>query len=973
MREPLEIRLLGPFEVVAGGTLAEVGGSKRQALLALLALRQGRVVDVDALVEGLWGEELPAAPRNALHHHIARLRAALGESSILGSADGYALRDARVDAVRFEELLAQTRGALRDGEVRAASDAVAAALALWRGPALQGLTGTAWFSAEARRLETLHVDALEEQFEVALALGEHRELTPALRSALADNPFRERLWGQLMLALYRSGRQADALETFQEARRVLGDELGLEPGLELRRLQEAILAHDPAVAAVPIDRRRRGNLPALSTSFVGREDELRQVAGLLGEHRLVTLSGPPGVGKSRLALEAARSLEHEFPEGIWLVDFARAGDAQDAVRLIADAVDVRGSAPLTRVTSRLREARACIVFDACEHVLDEAARIASTLLAQCPPVRILATSREALRVASEARVPIGPLPVPDDGTAAARSAAVQLFLERARTARPGFEPDAEDLALMAEVSRRVDGLPLAIELAAARVNVLGLAEIVSMLEHRAAFLRDAPATDPNRIALQGLVEWSYDLLHGDEKTLLQQLAVHRGGASLASLSALAAPHRLGEAAVAYLLAALVDKSIVSASFVGRVARYDMLDTVREYVLERLAESDGLATARAAHAEYFATLAEDARVQLRGPQWLRWQSRLAPENDNFWAALAYARDAPDPGVAIRLGTLAWYFGLAGRVSEGRRFLDLALAATRDDAPVELWVELLAGLCYLATEDLDLDVALTAGERAVALAATAAAPRQLGLAQLTLALALAQSGTAGRADAMARSASATLEAAGDDWGVAASSIIRASAAARDGDVATVAAMAAAIRRHSDAVGYDAFRVPGLLLEAWVAERRQDGAAAIEAYRRALELAGRVGFGEHAAFALAGLGSTALANGDPREAEELQRQALATAEAAQAPLAAAHAGIQLAHIAARGGDARTAEREYREVLERLQTQAPRQAREILFVALADDPATAALLGLAELADARGDIASADELRVRAGAALT
>ena len=376
MRAPLEIRLLGPFEVVAGGTLAEVGGSKRQALLAMLALRQSRVVDVDALVEGLWGEELPAAPRNALHHHIARLRAALGESSIVGSADGYAMSDAGVDAVRFEELLAATRGALRDGDVRGAADAIGSALALWRGPALQGLARTAWFGDEARRLEALRVDALEEQFEVALALGEHRELTPALRSALADNPFRERLWGQLMLALYRSGRQADALEAFQEARRVLGDELGLEPGLELRRLQEAILAHDPAIAAVPVDRRRRGNLPALSTSFVGREDELAQVAGLLGEHRLVTLTGPPGVGKSRLALEAARSLEHEFRDGIWLVDLARAGDAEDAVRLLADAVDIRGSDPLARVTSRLGDAGALIVLDACEHVLDEAARIA---------------------------------------------------------------------------------------------------------------------------------------------------------------------------------------------------------------------------------------------------------------------------------------------------------------------------------------------------------------------------------------------------------------------------------------------------------------------------------------------------------------------------------------------------------------------------------------------------------------------
>ena len=406
MRAPLEIRLLGPFEVVAGGTLAEVGGSKRQALLAMLALRQGRVVDVDALVDGLWGEELPAAPRNALHHHIARLRAALGESSIVGSADGYALSDARVDAVRFEELLAETRGALRDGDVRGRGGR-------GRGGARSLARTGAAGSGRARRgsaprragSRALRVDALEEQFEVALALGEHRELTPALRSALADNPFRERLWGQLMLALYRSGRQADALEAFQEARRVLGDELGLEPGPELRRLQEAILAHDPAIAAVPVDRRRRGNLPALSTSFVGREDELAQVAGLLREHRLVTLTGPPGVGKSRLALEAARSLEHEFRDGIWLVDLARAGGAEDAVRLLADAVDVRGSDPLARVTSRLGDAGALIVLDACEHVLDEAARIASALVAQCPAVRILATSREALRVAERSPAP----------------------------------------------------------------------------------------------------------------------------------------------------------------------------------------------------------------------------------------------------------------------------------------------------------------------------------------------------------------------------------------------------------------------------------------------------------------------------------------------------------------------------------------------------------------------------------------
>jgi DNA-binding SARP family transcriptional activator len=291
MNHPLEIRLLGPLEVLAGGRRASVTGGKRQGLLALLALRRGRVVRVDSLIDALWGDDLPAAPRNAVQHHIARLRAALGAETIVASPDGYELTDVSVDAVQFDELLRETRSALRAGDAGAAAESVTTALKLWRGPALHGLTDTPWFSAEARRLESLRVDALEEQFEAALALGEHREIVTALRAALEENPFRERLWGQLMLALYRSGRQPDALEAFQEARRVLLDELALEPGPELRRLQEAILAHDPAIAPVPVAPRPPGNLPAPSTSFVGREQDVGQVIELLREHRLVTLTG----------------------------------------------------------------------------------------------------------------------------------------------------------------------------------------------------------------------------------------------------------------------------------------------------------------------------------------------------------------------------------------------------------------------------------------------------------------------------------------------------------------------------------------------------------------------------------------------------------------------------------------------------------------------------------------------------------
>ena len=693
MTDPLEIRLLGPFEVLAGGRPANVSGSKRDALLALLALRRGHVVAVDTLIDALWEDNLPASPRNAVQHHVARLRAALGREAIAASPEGYAVNDAAVDALEFETLVAEARIALREGDARRAVGDVERALALWRGAALQGLTETAWFAAEARRLETLRVDALEERFDGELARGEHRELVPELRATLAEYPFRERLWAQLMLALYRSGRQADALETFQEARRVLSEELALEPGPELRRLQEAILAHDPAIAPVPVPSSPRGNLPAPSTSFVGRDDDLARVVDLSRAHRLVTLTGPPGVGKSRLALEAARSLEPTLQDGAWFVDLARAGDAEDVVPLVAHAVDARGSDPLARVVARLRNADALVVFDACEHVADEAGRVVSVLLADCPGVRVLATSREVLHLAGEVRVPVVPLALA--AGAEGEAPAVELFAERARAARPGFELGEESRALVAEISRRLDGLPLAIELAAARVNALGLGELLAVVEDRLALLRDRPAADAGRAGLAALVEWSYDVLHADEKTLLHQLAVHRGGASLGSLTAAAAVHGLDDSTVTYLLTGLVDKSIVLVSFPGGEARYGLLDTVRDYAVERLRAAGGLDAARDAHAEYFASLADGARPGLRGPDWKNWVRRLELENDNLWAALDHERAVSNAHLAVRLGAGAgWYFALADRVSEGRRFVELALETSSPGTLDELRLELAA---------------------------------------------------------------------------------------------------------------------------------------------------------------------------------------------------------------------------------------------------------------------------------------
>ena len=419
MTASLEIRLLGPFEVLVGARPAEVTGPKRHALLALLALRGGRMVPVEVLVDAVWGEQVPAAPRNAVQHHVSRLRAALGAESIVAAPDGYALVGATVDALRFEELLARARSAGRAGDAGQAAELVARALALWRGRPLQGLPDSPWVGAEAARLEGLRTDALEEQFEAALALGEHVEVVGRIRRVLAEHPFRERLWDQLMLALYRSGRQAEALEAFGQARRVLAEQLGVEPGPGLQRLQAAILAHDPALASLPAAAAPRGRLPAPVTSLVGRQQALAEAAELVGEHRLVTLIGPPGVGKSRLALEAARAVQHDFAGGVWFVELARAGRPADVARVVARTLDARGPAPsrdpLARVVQRLGQANVLLVLDGCEPVIEEAARVAAGVLAECPGVRVLATSREVLHLEGEVRLVVAPLAVPAAG------------------------------------------------------------------------------------------------------------------------------------------------------------------------------------------------------------------------------------------------------------------------------------------------------------------------------------------------------------------------------------------------------------------------------------------------------------------------------------------------------------------------------------------------------------------------------
>jgi predicted ATPase/DNA-binding SARP family transcriptional activator len=969
---PLTIRLLGPFEVLVGGRPVDVSGPKHQALVALLALRGGRVVTVDTIVDALWGEDVPADPANALQHHVSRLRKALGPEALVASPDGYALRDAEVDVLRLEELLSEVRAALRGGDALAAAAAADEALALWAGRPLLGLPEALWVSAEQARLEALRLDVLEERFAAMLALGEHATVVPELREAVAANPFRERLWQQLMLALYRAGRQADALEAFQAARRILADELGLEPGPDLQGLQAAILAHDPAIAAVPVRRRPRGNLPAAVASFVGREELLGEVERLVRKQRLVTLTGPPGVGKTRLALEAAHAVEPDFAGGVWFVDLRRARVSADVARLTARVVEAPRSPAtgnaLRRVAHRLENADALLVLDECERFLGDVAGLASAVLSECPGVRVLATSREALRLPGEHRIHVPPLAVPQKGGGddPLDSEAVQLFLERGRATKPGFRATAAESMLVADICRAVDGLPAAIELAAARTNVIGLRELLTDVERLLASFRAHQLSEDAEGFLSTLVGWSYDLLHAEEKTVLHQLAVFRGGAARDALLAMSAQLQLDGPTTIRLLETLVDKSIVTVSFPDGDARYDLLTTVREYVLERLAESGDLEETKLAHARSFAALADRAGSALRTRDYGTWHVRLTRDYDNLWTALGYACDTSDAELAQRLALgCAWYFVYTNRISAGRAFVERALAAGDRSASARS-LELLGHLTYFALVELDLETAVATGEEALSVAAAVDAPREKAYAEAELAYALGIAGERPRAEALLASARRGMEALGEEWYVAGCDFIAAIIAARAGDVDAVAARADALVSQSRALEYDPWLPPAMLIQAWVAGKRGDRRTEARGYRDVLS--GFAGDPWVSTIALAGLAEGALVAGDPDEARTLARQAVRNAKQADSPWLAAHARLTLARAVAATGDLVEAGRLYELVAGWAQGERNHERIELFFAPLVGSPGSRALLALAELAEAEPDEAWAISLRERA-----
>ncbi|WP_131733011.1 ATP-binding protein, partial [Actinomadura formosensis] len=578
----------------------------------------------------------------------------------------------------------------------ARSAGLGAALALWRGPALADAAGLRFAQAPTARLDSLRRTALEERLDADLALGRHAELIPELQALAAGDPLREPVIALLMRALYASGHQAEALARYAQAKRALGEGLGVDPSPELEAVYLSVLRQDasllPDVPTPPEP--PRGNLPARLTSFIGRDTDLKRVDDLLARARLVTLTGPGGSGKSRLALETA----DRMPGDARLVELAPVTDPAEVPAAVITALGLRemtliggpGPAPnpSDRLVSALAGRRLVLVLDNCEHLLDAAARLAGRVLEKCPGVRILATSREPLGITGETLWPVEPLE-PPPATAGPREAltypAVRLFADRAAAVSPGFAVTAANVAPVVRTCRALDGMPLAIELAAARLRAMTPAQIAGRLDDRFRLLTAGSRTAlPRHRTLRAAVEWSWDLLEEPERILWRRLAVFPGGATADAADAVCAGPGPDRAATLDLLAALADKSLVTVT--GPEPRYRMLETIRAYGLERLAESGDEAATRRAHAEYFVRLAEEAEPHLNRADQLPWLRLLSTEVDNTSAALRWTISAADAPLAMRLcAALGWYWFLHGRLGDGVENLEeiLALPGVPDD--------------------------------------------------------------------------------------------------------------------------------------------------------------------------------------------------------------------------------------------------------------------------------------------------
>ncbi|GAA2655146.1 hypothetical protein GCM10010400_09610 [Streptomyces aculeolatus] len=1023
--------VLGPLAVwTDAGEPVKVAERKVRALLADLLAHEGRTVSAGRLVEDLWPTGTrPANPAATLQTRVWQLRRTLAAAEpaardqVVREHGGYRLAAApeSVDAGRFAALTARAR-TTADPHVRAAR--LREALALWRGGAYEDVADQDFARAEAARLEENRLTAVEELAHARLALGEHGPLAAELGGLVDRHPLRERLRAAHMTALYRAGRQSEALAAYGDLRRRLARDLGLEPGPELAALQRAILAQDPALdadagtgtraeaggrrdartaapgtdgtglpAGAPPARPAPppSNLPAPVTELVGRDRELTDVRKLLRTERLVTLGGPGGVGKTRLALEAAAraladappGLPGDFPDGVWLAELAGRrchDDPADALAQVLGVHDTGGRPTHDVLADAVRAKRLLLVLDNCEHLVEAVAPLAARLLRAAPGLRILATSQEPLAIAGETLYAVPPLTLPPHhpaapaataaGTAALgaapsaeclqESSAVRLFLARAAAAAPGFQLEPGNAAAVAAVCRRLDGIPLALELAATRVRALGVHRLAERLDDRFRVLaagstrRDAPE---RQRTLRAMIEWSWELLAPAEQAVLRRLSVFAAGATLPAAEAVCAGTDIDPADVADLLARLVDRSLVVTAPGPEGPRYGLLESVAAYGLEELTAAGEHPRALRDHATHYADLAQRAAPHLFTRAQTRWLTTLDAEAADLRRALDTATTTGDAAPALRLANaLAWYWFLRGRHRESTRALARALETGTPGAPDDgsdrvaaLRATVAAWHAGFALLDAAVRTPAGPGEPAAAGGApgpggpagaagtegsagpheayrndrkddgsgwpdgrggtgpAAPGPEFPGDAADTRAvwfLAHAESnfGSIARAAVLADRTLAEFRTRGDRWGEAAALVVQATVALFRGDLAALARNSATAARAFDELGEDWGRLEAGEAMAEHAEITGDYARAARLHRDDARRAGELGLWAQQSYRLTGLGRITMLTGDLDESRRLHERAMALATAHFDPAGEEFAEIGLGMVARR-----------------------------------------------------------------------